>query len=180
MKYVGVDQSLTHAGVCIVSTNVAPQFVTVEPKDLRDAPRLIFLRDTIAELVVDTDLLAMEGYAYDKPLQAHQLGEIGGILRVLFYEMRIPIVIVSPVQLKKFATDNIRADKIAMQAEAEKQLGHTLRDDHQADAYFLAKIALNLATPKLHTRHELEVIHALKNPVKKVTKKVRKIVPQAM
>lgn len=187
MYYIGIDQSLNNVGVCILNTKAdVIDLMTVKPKLLDDKDeidRLIFIRNSIYELIklYKTIQFTIEGYAYDKDYQAHQLGEIGGVLRVLFREQQQPFLVVSPVSLKKFATGNYKASKQEMMDKAKEE-GLDIKDDHQADAYFLAKVAYLFKNENsAKTRSALEVIQQLKNPPEKCQKKrARKVVKNSL
>jgi Holliday junction resolvasome RuvABC endonuclease subunit len=75
------------------------------------------LRNQLEELVmhpednVDVDVVVLEGYAYARANQAHQVGELGGVIRVALAEWGIPYVVVAPSALKLYATGKGNASK---------------------------------------------------------------------
>lgn len=129
----------------------------------------------------DVAFVAIEGYAYNAVNQAFSLGEVGGVLRLLVHEeYSLSRVDVPPASLKKWATGSSESDKDAMVAAAIAA-GARPEDHNQADAYFLARIALALSVDgpvaRPRERSKLEVIQSLANPSPKRTKpKPRRLV----
>lgn len=181
MFYVGIDQSLNATGLCILQGRTVETLLTISPAKLRDAPRLAFIRDTIAQHLERVKEIgpvygAMEGYAYEKTGRVFQLGEVGGVVRLLFHDLKVPLLTIPPTVLKKFATQRGAAKKEQMIAAAIKDGARPL-DDNQADAYFLALISEGYVTGKLQdTREKYEVLNSLNHSVKRARKRVRRIV----
>lgn len=86
-------------------------------------------------------LAAIEGYSFGSKNNQFQLGEVGGITRLLLIEQDIPYIIVPPNVLKKWTTGNGTADKIAMAVSTFDQWGLKFGDDNQCDAFNLAVLA---------------------------------------
>jgi len=182
MVFLGIDQSLTGTGICVLSDEgklVAS--ATVTPDDLRDGTRLAFIKTAVASLLSGVQFAALEGYSYNSVGHVFELGEIGGVLKVLLVEHDISYVVVPPVLVKKFATGSAYADKEKM-LEAAVRCGHDFGDnDDQADAFFLARIALAYAKNTARHRCEMEVLHTLRNPPKaKAKRRVRRLIKNAI
>ncbi len=81
------------------------------------------------------DVVVIENYSLGSPgrLSLIRLGEIGGVLRTLLFELDVPYVEIRPSSLKKIATTDGGAAKIDMIARA-KELGYRPRNDDEADA----------------------------------------------
>lgn len=139
LKIVGVDASLTSTGVA-VAVNGGYWTDTIQSKK-RGAERLIEIRKRIRDVVKKADLVALEGYAFARPNQAHQIGELGGVLRVLLAEMSVPWVEVAPAAVKKFATGKGNAKKEQVAVGVYKKWGKEFGTNDEADAFVLAKIA---------------------------------------
>lgn len=174
--YVGIDQSLNGTGLCLRDANgIVHAAQTVDPGKLRDVERLAYVKDRVTSFLSDrVKFVAFEGYSYNSVGRVFELGEIGGVLRLLTHEQGVPHVVVPPANLKKFATGNPRAEKEDM-VEAAKRAGFDPKDDNQADAFFLSQIArclhLELAPPN---RAQLEVLHSIRSPkTKKPARRIR-------
>ena len=156
--------------------------VTIDPDGRLDAPRLVFVKNAVAALTSDVKFAALEGYSYDSVGRVFELGEIGGVIKVMLVELGIDFVVVPPVLLKKFATGSTYASKEAMLDAARDGGVMAGEDDNQADAFFLARIARAYAAPTDRLRRcELEVIHALRNPApKKAARRVRRLIKAAV
>lgn len=184
MRYLGVDPSLNGTGLCAVSDDGGViHLETIRPGDLRGAARLDLIERVVkAFLEESATFVALEEYAYHAVGdQVFQLGEVGGIVRLLAFRSGSPYEIVNPMLLKKFATGSSSAEKAHM-IEAATALGARPADDNQADAFFLARIALVMARPAAAKfRHEMDVVHRLRNPPpKKKQRRPRRLVPNAL
>lgn len=177
--YLGIDQSLNATGLCLVDAEGRVHFQqTVNPNKLRGVHRLAYVKAAVKPLLdARTKFVAFEGYSYNSVGRVFELGEVGGVLRLLVHEHQLTYVDVSPVSLKKFATGNTSAEKEDMIAAARRS-GFDPADDNQADAYFLSQVArhTHLETmPPL--RHAIEVLHALRFPKpKKPARRIRRVV----
>lgn len=143
MTVLGVDPSLTSSGLCILEADGYVPF-TMKPKStLRGAARLAWLRDSVEGFVVENcpspTLICLEGYAYGAKNQAHQLGELGGVLRVWIYEQGFAgqTVVIPPTLLKQFVTGRGNAKKEEVMRDAFKVWGVEGSND-QVDAFALA------------------------------------------
>lgn len=134
MKILGLDQSLTKAGVSSEAGEVV-----IKP-NLESLERLDFWYDFGSEIVAD--LVALENYSYASKYQAHQIGEAVGIVKLAIWRTGIPIVLVSPGQLKMFATGNGNASKVELASHASARSGQVFSSDDEADAYALRQMAL--------------------------------------
>lgn len=176
-SYLGIDASLEGTGLCLVSeVGFVLRSTTVLPRGLRDMARLAMIKAETLAFVDGGDVafVAIEGYAYGAINQAFSLGEIGGVLRLLVYEeYDLSRIDVPPASLKKWATGSSEADKEAMVAAAVADGAHP-GDHNQADAYFLARIALALSVDdpvaRPRQRSKLEVIRSLASPPRKKTR----------
>jgi Holliday junction resolvasome RuvABC endonuclease subunit len=137
---VGLDLSLT-------ATGYACQYgERVIGSKLRGVERLVDLRDQIStRLTGDTPTLVMvEGYAYGRTNQAHQMGELGGLIRVELFRLDLRWVDVPPSTLKMYATGKGNAGKSEVLVSAVRRLGYSGADDNQADALWLRALGMAL------------------------------------
>jgi Holliday junction resolvasome RuvABC endonuclease subunit len=182
VSFLGIDQSLNATGVCRMNgEGVVTTVATVDPKGARDGDRLLLVKRAIMALATtEVEFAALEGYSYDSVGRVFELGEIGGVVKVLLLEAGIEYVVVPPALVKKFATGNASASKDDMTSCA-RDAGCVVADDNQADAYFLARIAQAYVRGGATRRCELEVLHTLRNPSeKKSRRRVRRLIKAAI
>lgn len=116
--------------------------------------RLACIRSLVGRILQDLqpDLVCIEDYSYASKFQAHQLGEVGGVLRLELHAAGIPYIAVAPTSVKKFLTNKGHATKLQMvkaaasdakarglELPAQKGLTADLRTD-VADAYAMARL----------------------------------------
>lgn len=141
-RVVGLDLSLTGTGIAHPDGTTE----TIRTKH-RGCERLIHIRDHITAAIwphrVPANLVVIEDYAYSRAAaHSHELGELGGVVRVALHERGIPFVCVGPSSLKKFATGKGNADKHAMRIAAYKTADLEFDDDNQCDAAWLRWMGL--------------------------------------
>ncbi len=162
MKIAGIDVSLTGTGVAVLNGSLCTE--RIESKQTGPA-RLIEIRDRVREIVAGADLVAIEGYAFAMANQAHQMGELGGVLRVMLFEMGLKVLEVAPSQVKKFATGKGSAKKEEMAVAIYKRWGREFRTNDEADAFVLAMIGRAYLIGMTDvTAFQVEVIGELRSP----------------
>jgi crossover junction endodeoxyribonuclease RuvC len=137
-KVVGIDPSLTATGFCVAEKNYN-QTGLLSPRT-HGVERLIYIYSNILTLCRDAALVTIEGYAHNRQNQAHQMGELGGVLRVALTEAGIKWVSVAPTALKKFATGKGNANKETVAVGVFKGWGREFPNNNEADAFVLAEI----------------------------------------
>lgn len=148
MRVLGIDPSLTATGVALPDGSVTTIRIKVPKggaKHVRETDRLIVVRDRVSALLADVDLVVVEGYSYGSGFQAHQLGELGGVLRVLLTETGVTWVEVAPTRVKRYATGKGNANKDAM-LQAARFAGVNTGDHNCADAWWLRAVGVHAAT----------------------------------
>lgn len=167
-KVLGVDLSLTATG-CICLENgkiINRQLIKTKPTDkkpLSELIRLTYIRDTI--VTTDVKMVAIEGIAYgiQRTTSLSQLSGLNYLVRELFYLQDIPFVIVAPTTLKKFITGKGNCAKDLMLLEIYKRYGVSFKNDNEADAYGLSRIAEALINKKVKlTKIQQEVVKLVK------------------
>lgn len=130
----------------------------------RGARRLRDCLTHVMKLAEGASLVMIEGYAFAAQAQAHQIGELGGVLRLGFYQVKIPVVEIPPTKLKKFATGKGSGKKEAPFGEAIRRLGYERNSHDEADALWLLQMALHhyalpgaVTLPKDHVSALMEV-----------------------
>lgn len=154
MRCIGIDASLTCTGWCIVDfwkrtkKLKVKNYGIIEPKKLRDVERLIFIKNDLKRTIKKykpTDA-CMEGYAFERRnvMAPYQIGELGGVIKVLLKINRIKVETINPMTLKKLITGYGRATKEQM-IKAAKKLGKVkfgqvreTKRDNVTDAFCLA------------------------------------------
>lgn len=146
MIVIGLDLSLRATGVGLPSGDT-----TVLSSKHKGIERILDLRSQFRDLFRASldgspipGLVVIEDYAFSSPRgsHAHELGELGGAIKVLLTEADVAWVTVLPNLLKKFATGRGNADKTAMAVAAVKANGHEFRDDNECDAWWLQTMGL--------------------------------------
>ncbi|MGK7312551.1 MAG: crossover junction endodeoxyribonuclease RuvC [Candidatus Longimicrobiales bacterium M2_2A_002] len=154
MTILALDLSLTCTGWA-----TADACGTLSPPKGADrgTARLAWIRDAVLERVEAAELVVLEGYAYARGNRAHQIGELGGVIRLALHDRGVPYVEIPPSTLKKLATGKGNAGKERVLVEAVKRLRYAGSDNNEADALWLHQLALHaldlpgaVALPKLH------------------------------
>lgn len=162
--FIGIDQSLTATGVCLLPTTGAPQVLqTLTMRHQKDGDRLAAIWRALQPLIGQATHAAMEGYAYNATGRVFELGEVGGLVKTLCTLAGVPYVVVPPLVLKKYATQHGGASKLAM-VTAARNAGAEVHDDNQADAFFLASLARDNALGTAKLRHVREAVHSVQAP----------------
>jgi len=146
--YVGLDVSLTATGFSMKRGNeLTMQTVKTTPRTRpNDLERLRHIRESLMALVPDsTRMVCVEDFFVPhKPSQmgaAKGLIMAGTLVRVALLERGMPFYVVSPSQIKKYATGKGNGPKSLVVREVYKRWGVDARDDNQADACVLAHMA---------------------------------------
>jgi len=135
--------------------------------------RLIAIRDQVLLHCAKANLIVIEGYAFARPNQAHQIGELGGVIRTALHEAGHKYIEVQPTALKKFATGKGGANKIGVAVAIAKRYGVQFKNDNEYDAFGLAQIGLAFSgITNSQTMFQQEVIDELRGV--KITKKRKK------
>jgi len=145
MNIIGLDPSLTSLGYACSSSTGAVRVGTVRPKKMKGLDRIAFIRDQVHGLIeeVQPELVAYEGYAMGRFAgRAFDLGELGGVLKLMLFERKIRLLLVPPTCLKLFATGKGNADKDRVMAAMAKERGKLFTYDDEADAYALYLMGL--------------------------------------
>lgn len=151
---LGLDLSLTGTGMA-----GAGWTQEVSPKKLRGPARLYYIECSVhrAILYQSPSVAAIEGYAHGARGNNFDIGELGGVIRLLLLKCEIPFVIISPSSLKKFATGKGNADKDTMLETAIRKYGFDGHGNNEADAFLLRTMALMHDDPGL-TKPQREAV----------------------
>jgi Holliday junction resolvasome RuvABC endonuclease subunit len=161
VRIIGLDLSLCHTGYAF-QTDGYRDIGVIEPKNRRGCERLVWIREQVRELAKGSDLVICEGYAFSRPNQAHQLGELHGVIRTFLYEHDMPLLLVAPAALKKFVTGKGKAEKGVVIKAVFQRFDVDVDDDNAADAAGLLFIGLALAGKfQPTTQEQRDVCNAL-------------------
>jgi crossover junction endodeoxyribonuclease RuvC len=157
MRIMGVDPSLTATGYASVADHGKITTGLLLTKHMRGLERLQFIRNYLAHVLdeVDPSLVAYEGYAMGVPAgkgRAFDLGELGGVLKLMLWERKIPILIVPPTSLKLFATGSGNADKEQVKKKMARHRGGLFKSGDEADAYALLLMGMAYSERRLRPR----------------------------
>lgn len=159
-KILALDVSLTSTGYAYRDGEgaVTGRFL---PKKLLGSARMVFIREELRRLIeeVQPDLIAYEGYAMNAVGRVFNIGELGGVVRTLIWEMGIDLIVWAPPQIKLAITGSGRAgknkkDSARKQAKSKgkapvpnmcdcisERFGYYIDQDDEADAFALLNLA---------------------------------------
>ncbi len=144
---VGLDLSLTGTGVARADGTVA--VIKTNPHAYpHPMERINAIMSQAFDHILGTDelpdLVVIEGYSYgSQSSQAHSIGQLGGVIKHELWKDRVPVAIVPPSNLKKYATGRGNADKVAMIIAARERLSYDGQENNEADALWLRQIGLH-------------------------------------
>jgi crossover junction endodeoxyribonuclease RuvC len=114
----------------------------IPPNGYDGMRRIRWVRSAVLAMVQDADLVLIEGYAFSAHAShAHELGELGGVIRCALVDAGIRYVDVPPASLKLFATGKGNASKEQVLTEAVRRLGYSGHSGDESDALWLHQMA---------------------------------------
>jgi len=143
--YIGIDKSLTSTGICIIYADGSILQDEIGSKGFGVDRIKEICQKVIKHCVsVKNPFVCMEGYAFDRMNRSHELGELGGVLKLFLNVKNIPWLEVPPTTLKKFVAKKGNAPKNLMPMWISKRFGFEPIGGDAADAIgcaFLLKCA---------------------------------------
>jgi Holliday junction resolvasome RuvABC endonuclease subunit len=142
LKLIGLDLSLTSTGVSI---NGKTSIISTKTKG---PERLSYINKTVLQTCLDDkiDCAIIEGYSFaSRNSQAHSIGELGGCIRMTFWECGIAYVEVPPTSRAKFATGKGNAGKTEVISAISSKTGLIFSGagaDDECDAWILEQMGL--------------------------------------
>lgn len=162
MKTIGLDLSLSGTGIA-----TGARCITVSvPSSLKGPARLAAIRRAVHHEIRGqedgegrdgVDVAVIEGYAMGvQGAGVRSNAELGGVIRLLLYDLGIGIITVPPASLKLFATGSGRAQKHEMidAAVVDANGLYGIGDDNQADAYWLRQLGLAVVGKRRPTERQ--------------------------
>lgn len=150
-RITGLDLSLNRTGWAVTDSvkAIGISYGIFDSEDRHGAHRLAHIRNLVKQLVVsggdpERNLILIENYAFGKTNQAHQMGELGGVIRLMLFEEGYEFFVIPPTRLKKFLTGKGVADKNIILKEVFKRWKFDVDDDNVADALVLMQLGLAL------------------------------------
>jgi Holliday junction resolvasome RuvABC endonuclease subunit len=140
-RVIGLDLSLQSTGVAGTGW-----LDCIRPGARRGVDRLHYIRIAVLEHVTPTDdLIVIEGPAYSKQVQPghHEAAGLWWLIMCALVMRDMPVAVVPPSTLKKYATGRGNATKPDMRVELLTRTGINERDDNKVDAYWLAAMGLD-------------------------------------
>jgi crossover junction endodeoxyribonuclease RuvC len=142
MNLAGFDLSLTSSGVSIagITRTVSSKHKGVE--------RLSDLRQQFTQICQESQVecAVIEGYSFaSRNSQAHSIGELGGVVRLVLFDLGIPFVEVPPTSRAKFATGRGNASKGEVISAISAKTGLVFAGaggNDECDAWVLEQMAL--------------------------------------
>ena len=137
-RVLALDLALRKSGVCSPDGETS---VLRSSKDSSGMQRLCEIVSGLRSLLDEhrPDVVTIEGYSYGSSSNnLVQFGELGGLVRMLVlctYEL--PMLVVPPGSLKRYATGSGNADKTQVVVAARERLGFARTDADEADALWL-------------------------------------------
>lgn len=142
----GVDMSLTNTGIVILAEPGGSLLhaSTVRSKARPADQRFARYGDVIESVLRTLDehspaLVAIEGYFVDRNHPNLDVAELGGCMRWLLLR-RYSLIEVAPTSLKTFAASHTSTKPDIMRA-VDRRWRFIAKNEHEADAYVLAKMA---------------------------------------
>lgn len=173
--YLGIDQSYSGFAVSVLRADDTRADVTWEfplKKHGAGVTRLVDIGQALCDFLEEQHDQAtfichacMEGYAPGSKFGREQAGELGAVVKLILMEWlpdpaRFP-TIVAPSSLKKFVTGEGRAAKDNMLLGVYMKWGVKYKDNNQADAHALARVAKALDTGQVQYDYEKAVLDKL-------------------
>jgi Holliday junction resolvasome RuvABC endonuclease subunit len=140
--FLGLDLSLTSTGYAYGENTGVISFDKSGPE------RLWLIKREIESLIIANSVQAviLEGYSFaSRSGQAFSIGELGGVIRLLLWDIGIPYVTVPPTCRAKFATGKGNASKNEVISSVSARTGVVWQNpgaDDKCDAWILQEMGL--------------------------------------
>jgi len=137
---MGVDPSINSTGWAIRNSDISVKVGTITAKS-SGFSRLIRIERRLRKILDGiSPFIGIEGYAYNKKYGREQAGELGGVIRRLFFFKKRPLLVISPLTVKAWVK---AAKKNQILLEIYDQFKIKITNDDAADAFLLSEITRN-------------------------------------
>ena len=144
-NFFGLDFAFANNGLIILDEDgkIIRQDLVKTTNKQSDELRLVYIRDYVSSLLKDGDIAYIEGLSYGSiGLAKAQMSAVHYVIRLLLMEKGIKYKIIEPTVLKKFVTGKGQCKKNLILLKVFKKWGIEFDSDDLADAYVLARMAL--------------------------------------
>lgn len=146
-KFVGLDLSYNGTALIILDSNgeMLEQKLISSPSESDIEDRIIYIEKEIEFIpnIVDLEYVYIEGPSFSSNGQFMlQMGALNFFIRIFLRKKNIEFKIIAPTTLKKWVCENGRAKKELMILNVYKRWGVEFQDNNLADAYGLARMAM--------------------------------------
>lgn len=158
---LAIDPSLTSSGYAF-RRDEDLAVGRIMPKTLRGCPRLNFIQKTFLELVErsEPEAIILEGYSMGSHGRVFDIGELGGVLKLIAFQHELEVLIVPPATLKKWVTGKGNANKKQMIAAVKKKWKVEFKSNDECDAVALLHFGEFYYEQK-HKRRKSEAIREM-------------------
>lgn len=161
MRFVGIDLS-TKTGLVVIGSYGNVQVEKEITSNKTDPSRMIEIIDQVMQHINKEDIITIEGFSYGSRGRGvdFQFG-LGHAMRIKLFKQGYDYSIVTPSQVKKYATGKGNTSKDNMILPIYKRWDYEHESDNVRDAYVLAQIAYATKKDITLTRFQQEVIDDL-------------------
>ena len=144
-NFFGLDFAFANNGLVILDEDakIIRQDIIKTTNKQTDEMRLIHIREYVASIIKEGDIAYIEGLSYGSIGTAKaQMSAVRYVIRLLLLEKEIKYKVIEPTVLKKFVTGKGQCKKNLILLKVFKKWGIEFDSDDIADAYSLARMAL--------------------------------------
>jgi Holliday junction resolvasome RuvABC endonuclease subunit len=147
MKVLGIDPS-TYTGMVQLDADEPHKSKLINFPTEKAFKRLQLIALSVNNTVMEwnPDIVVIEDYAIGNKFTRTEMVEIGTVIRMALFNLKLQWYTVPPSVLKKFVTSKGNATKPVMAVHVEEKWGFTSKYDDIIDAYGLAKMGQHITT----------------------------------
>jgi len=143
-RVLGVDSALIALGYSFYDMKAKLDSTGVFKTKGKGVSRLDEIRRYYKALIIHhkPEYIFIEGYAFGG--RGQDMGEVGGLLRLLFFDFKLPFIEVVPQHLKMYTCGKGNARKELMLMKCFKRFDREFNDNNECDAYCLARFGAEM------------------------------------